>query len=110
MTMHRPDRRRFLMGSVLAGTGVLAPARRRVWATGSRTSLAALACALVWFALRPRMNVAWRLLLATGLAVALPFRPERRLTHQEPLALRVALVRRRVGLHGVDAGDVVGRR
>ena len=34
-TMHRPDRRRFLIGSVLAGTGLLAPARRRVWATGS---------------------------------------------------------------------------
>lgn len=44
-----------------------------VWATGSRTSLAALACALVWFALRPRLNVAGRLLLAAAFAVALPY-------------------------------------
>jgi para-nitrobenzyl esterase len=34
-TLLRPDRRRFLIGSVLAGTALLAPARRRVWAAGS---------------------------------------------------------------------------
>jgi hypothetical protein len=63
------DRRR-QVAIVVATSGL-------VWATGSRTSLAALACALVWFALRPRMNVAWRLLLAAGLAVALPFVQEK---------------------------------
>ena len=50
------DRRR-QVAIVVATSGL-------VWATGSRTSLAALACALVWFALRPRLNVAGRLLLA----------------------------------------------
>ncbi|HET7821214.1 MAG TPA: hypothetical protein VFL10_06780 [Ornithinibacter sp.] len=63
------DRRR-QVAVVIATSGL-------VWATGSRTSMAALACALVWFALRPRMNVAWRLVLASGLAVALPFVQEK---------------------------------
>lgn len=41
-----------------------------VWETGSRTSLAALACGTAWFALRPRLGVGGRLLLGAGLALA----------------------------------------
>jgi O-antigen ligase len=63
------DRRRQV--AVVVATSAL------VWVTGSRTSLAALACALVWFALRPRLNVVGRLLLAATFAVALPFVQER---------------------------------
>ena len=48
-----------------------------VWTTGSRTSLAALACALVWFALRPRLNVLGRLGLGAAIALALPFVQEK---------------------------------
>ena len=44
-----------------------------VWGTGSRTSLAALACALVWFALRPYLAPVQRLLLGGVFAIALPF-------------------------------------
>ena len=44
-----------------------------VWTTGSRTSLAALASALVWFALRPKLGVVARVGLAAALAVAIPF-------------------------------------
>ena len=44
-----------------------------VWTTGSRTSLAALASALVWFALRPKLGVVARAGLAAALAVAIPF-------------------------------------
>lgn len=40
-----------------------------VWGTGSRTSLAALGCALAWFWLRPRLRPWGRLLLAGGLAL-----------------------------------------
>ena len=43
------DRRR-QVAVVIATSGL-------VWTTGSRTSLAALACALVWFVLRPYLNV-----------------------------------------------------
>ena len=63
------DRRRQV--AIVVATSAL------VWATGSRTSLAALACALVWFALRPRLNVAGRLVLAAVFAVALPFVQEK---------------------------------
>jgi len=63
------DRRRQV--AIVVATSAL------VWATGSRTSLAALACALVWYALRPRLNVAGRLLLAAAFAVALPFVQEK---------------------------------
>ena len=48
-----------------------------VWTTGSRTSIAALVCALVWFALRPRLNVPGRLALAAAFAVAIPFVEEK---------------------------------
>ena len=48
-----------------------------VWTTGSRTSPAELACALVWFVLRPRLNVPGRLGLAAGFALGLPFLEER---------------------------------
>jgi hypothetical protein len=63
------DRRR--QAAIVVATSAL------VWATGSRTSLAALACALVWFALRPRLNVAGRLVLAAVFAAAIPFVQER---------------------------------
>ena len=63
------DRRRQV--AIVVATSAL------VWLTGSRTSLAALACALVWFALRPRLNVAGRLLLAALFAVAIPFVQEK---------------------------------
>ena len=39
-----------------------------VWETGSRTSLAALACALAWLVLRPRLGLPGRLVLAGVLA------------------------------------------
>ncbi len=48
-----------------------------VWATGSRTSIAALVCALVWFALRPRLSVPARLMLAGAFAFAIPFVQEK---------------------------------
>lgn len=48
-----------------------------VWTTGSRTSIAALVCALAWFALRPRLNVPGRLALAAAFAVAIPFVEEK---------------------------------
>lgn len=48
-----------------------------VWTTGSRTSLAALACAFAWFVLRPRVGVAARAALATVIVVTLPFVQER---------------------------------
>jgi hypothetical protein len=41
-----------------------------VWGSGSRTSLAALACGLAWFVLRPHLGVFWRLALAAALAYA----------------------------------------
>jgi O-antigen ligase len=63
------DRRRQV--AVLAVTSAL------VWTTGSRTSLAALACALAWFVLRPRLNVPGRLALAGVFALVLPFVEER---------------------------------
>ena len=48
-----------------------------VWTTGSRTSLAALACALAWFVLRPRIGVAARLVTAAVMVVTLPLVQER---------------------------------
>jgi len=48
-----------------------------VWVSGSRTSLAALAFAIVWFALRPRMSVILRLGLAACMALLLPFVQEK---------------------------------
>lgn len=56
---------------LLVATGAL------VWTTGSRTSLAALACALVWYALRPRLVPALRLALGGAFALALPLVQER---------------------------------
>lgn len=44
-----------------------------VWMTGSRTSLAALACGLVWYWLRPRLTVPGRLALAGVAALVLPY-------------------------------------
>ncbi len=41
-----------------------------VWTTGSRTSLAALGCGMVWLLLRPRLGILGRLLLAAALAFA----------------------------------------
>jgi hypothetical protein len=63
------DRRRQV--AIVAVTSAL------VWVTGSRTSMAALGCAVVWFALRPRLNVPSRLGLAAVFAVALPFVQEK---------------------------------
>ena len=48
---------------------VLLATSAAVWGTGSRTSLAALGCALAWFWLRPRLRPWGRLLLAGGLAL-----------------------------------------
>jgi hypothetical protein len=53
------DRRRQL--AILAVTSAL------VWASGSRTSLAALAFAVIWFAVRPRISVIARLVLGTSM-------------------------------------------
>lgn len=44
-----------------------------VWATGSRTSLAALACGLVWFAVRARTGLPLRLVTLGLMAAAIPF-------------------------------------
>ncbi len=65
-----------VIGLLLAG--LQATSRRRalvllgsfglLWATGSRTSLAAFACGVAWFLLRPRLGVLGRLLLAGALA------------------------------------------
>ncbi|MBM6404273.1 ABC transporter permease [Phycicoccus sp. CSK15P-2] len=48
---------------------VVAVAGGLVWLTGSRTSLAAFACGVAWFVLRPRLEVTGRILLATVVAV-----------------------------------------
>lgn len=48
---------------------VLLATSAAVWGTGSRTSLAALGCALLWLWLRPRLGPWGRLLLAGALAV-----------------------------------------
>ncbi len=48
---------------------VLLATSAAVWGTGSRTSLAALGCALIWLWLRPRLGPWGRLLLAGALAV-----------------------------------------
>lgn len=63
------DRRRQV--AVVVVTGAL------VRSTGSRTSMAALACALLWFALRSRLNGPGRLALAAVFALVLPFVEER---------------------------------
>jgi hypothetical protein len=63
------DRRRQL--AILAVTSAL------VWASGSRTSLAALAFAVIWFAVRPRISVIARLVLGTSMALVLPFVQEK---------------------------------
>lgn len=44
-----------------------------VWTTGSRTSIAALACGLAWLLLAPRLRRGGRLTLAAGLALAVRF-------------------------------------
>lgn len=44
-----------------------------VWATGSRTSLAALALGLVWLAVRQRLNLALRLVVVGLMVAAVPF-------------------------------------
>ena len=49
---------------------VLLATSAAVWGTGSRTSLAALGCALAWFWLRPRLRPWGRLVLAGALALA----------------------------------------
>jgi hypothetical protein len=48
-----------------------------VWASGSRTSITAFVCALVWFVLRPRLGVPARLVLAAVFAIAIPFVQEK---------------------------------
>ena len=63
------DRRRQVAVMVVTSALVLT--------TGSRTSLAALSCAIIWFVLRPYLTVPARLGLAAVFAVALPFVEER---------------------------------
>ncbi|WP_392545031.1 O-antigen ligase family protein [Oryzobacter telluris] len=43
-----------------------------VWLSGSRTSLAALACGLLWFALRPRLEAQGRIALGVAMALVIP--------------------------------------
>ncbi len=44
-----------------------------MWTTGSRTSIAALACGLAWLLLRPRLGRGGRVLLVAGFALAVQF-------------------------------------
>ncbi len=53
--------------AVVALTGAL------VWATGSRTSIAALVCGLAWFTLRPYLGTAGRLALVAAFFGAVQF-------------------------------------
>ena len=59
-----------LTSSVVRRNVVLLATTAAVWGSGSRTSLAALGCALVWFWLRPRLRPWGRILLAAALALA----------------------------------------
>lgn len=59
------DRRRQLLVLLLGG-GL-------VWLTGSRTSLAALACGLAWMVLRPRLGPGGRIALVAALALAVQY-------------------------------------
>lgn len=56
------DERRRQVAVVLLGAAL-------VWTTGSRTSIAALACGLVWVVLRPRLGPAARVALVVALGV-----------------------------------------
>ncbi|MBM6399103.1 O-antigen ligase family protein [Phycicoccus sonneratiae] len=57
------DERRRQVAVVLVGASL-------VWLTGSRTSIAALACGLAWIVLRPRLAPAGRVALVVALGVA----------------------------------------
>ncbi|QIM21309.1 hypothetical protein G7075_09515 [Phycicoccus sp. HDW14] len=56
------DERRRQVAVVVVGAAL-------VWTTGSRTSIAALACGLVWVVLRPRLGPAARVALAVALGI-----------------------------------------